>query len=96
MFGFYYRSPIKKLQRQQKALLFGSFQAQRNGNILLYSSLTAFAGIYGIGVVAVRVMTSARISPCPACWSYRSPMKYGAKSGDALLTLFIPEPCSQL
>ena len=43
MFGFFNRSPIKKLQKQQTALLTGAFEAQRNGNIRLYSSLTAEA-----------------------------------------------------
>jgi hypothetical protein len=47
MFGFFNRSPIKNWQKQQKDLLTRAFKAQRNGNIRLYSSLTAEAE--GIG-----------------------------------------------
>ena len=47
MFGFFKRSPLKNWQKQEKVLLTRAFQAQRNGNIRLYSSLTAEA--VGIG-----------------------------------------------
>jgi len=43
MLEFFNRSPLKNWQKQQKALLTKAFQAQRNGNIRLYSSLTAEA-----------------------------------------------------
>ena len=36
-------SPRKKLQKKHDALLTRAFKAQRNGNIRLYSSLTAEA-----------------------------------------------------
>ncbi len=43
MFGFLRGSPEKKLQQQHQALLTKAFEAQRNGNIRLYSTLTAEA-----------------------------------------------------
>lgn len=43
MFGLFKSSPVKKWQKQHEALLTRAFQAQRNGNIRLYSSLTAEA-----------------------------------------------------
>ncbi|WOJ93854.1 DUF6435 family protein [Congregibacter variabilis] len=43
MFGLFKSNPLKKLQTQHEALLSEAFQAQRNGNIRLYSTLTAEA-----------------------------------------------------
>ncbi|MFT4519825.1 MAG: 16S rRNA C967 or C1407 C5-methylase (RsmB/RsmF family) [Halioglobus sp.] len=41
MFGLFRSSPLKNWQKQQKEILTRAFQAQRNGNIRLYSTLTA-------------------------------------------------------
>ncbi len=43
MFGLLKKSPTKKLKEEHKALLEKAFQAQRNGDIRLYSTLTAEA-----------------------------------------------------
>ncbi len=43
MLGLFNRSPEKKLQQEHQALLTRAFEAQRNGNIRLYSTLTAEA-----------------------------------------------------
>ncbi len=43
MFGLFSSSPVKKLQKEHEALLTKAFQAQRNGDIRLYSTLTAEA-----------------------------------------------------
>jgi len=43
MFGLFSKSPLQKLQKDYDALLTMAFQAQRNGNIRLYSTLTAEA-----------------------------------------------------
>ena len=43
MFGLFSRSPVKKLQKEHETLLTRAFQAQRNGDIRLYSTLTAEA-----------------------------------------------------
>jgi len=43
MFGLFRKSPLKRLQEDREALLTKAFQAQRNGNIRLYSTLTAEA-----------------------------------------------------
>ena len=43
MFGLLKGSPLKKLQKQHAMLLTRAFQAQRNGDIRQYSSLTAEA-----------------------------------------------------
>ena len=45
MFGLFKKSPLKKWQREHEALLTQAFQAQRNGNIRLYSALTAEAEV---------------------------------------------------
>lgn len=45
MFGLFKKSPLKKWQREHEALLTQAFQAQRNGNIRLYSTLTAEAEV---------------------------------------------------
>tara|TARA_R110002049_G_scaffold232354_7_gene404935 strand:+ start:3927 stop:4112 length:186 start_codon:yes stop_codon:yes gene_type:complete len=41
MFGLFKKSPLKHLQKDYDALLTKAFQAQRDGNIRLYSELTA-------------------------------------------------------
>ncbi|MFK7734314.1 MAG: DUF6435 family protein [Pseudomonadales bacterium] len=41
MFSIFKSSPLKKLQAEHKALATKAFEAQRNGNIRLYSTLTA-------------------------------------------------------
>jgi hypothetical protein len=43
IFGLFSRSPLQKLQKEYDTLLTMAFQAQRNGNIRLYSTLTAEA-----------------------------------------------------
>jgi hypothetical protein len=43
MFGLFNRSPLKKFQKEHEDLLTRAFQAQRNGDIRLYSTLTAEA-----------------------------------------------------
>ncbi len=43
MFGLFKSSPLKKWQKEHEALVTKAFHAQRNGNILLYSTLTAEA-----------------------------------------------------
>ena len=43
MFGLFEKSPLKKWQKEHEALLTRAFQAQRNGDIRLYSTLTADA-----------------------------------------------------
>ena len=43
MFGFFKTSPLKQWQKKYEALLTRAFQAQRDGNIRLYSTLTAEA-----------------------------------------------------
>ena len=43
MFGFFKSSPLQKWQKEHEALVTKAFQAQRNGNIRLYSTLTAEA-----------------------------------------------------
>ena len=43
MFGLFKKDPLKQLQKEYDALLTEAFQAQRNGNIRLYSTLTAKA-----------------------------------------------------
>ena len=40
MFGLLRKSPLKQLQKDHEALLTRAFQAQRNGDIRLYSTLT--------------------------------------------------------
>ncbi|WP_035516358.1 DUF6435 family protein [Pseudohaliea rubra] len=43
MLGLFRKNPVKKLQQEHEALLTKAFQAQRNGDIRLYSTLTAEA-----------------------------------------------------
>ncbi|MDX1736157.1 MAG: DUF6435 family protein [Halioglobus sp.] len=43
MLGLFGRSPLKKLQKEHEVLVTRAFQAQRNGDIRLYSTLTAEA-----------------------------------------------------
>ena len=43
MFGLFKSSPVKKWQKEHAVLVSKAFNAQRNGNIRLYSSLTAEA-----------------------------------------------------
>ena len=45
MFGFLKSSPLKKWQKEHGALVNKAFQAQRNGDIRLYSTLTAEAEV---------------------------------------------------
>ena len=46
MFGLFRKNPLKQWQREHEALLTQAFQAQRNGNIRLYSTLTAEAEVF--------------------------------------------------
>ncbi|MEZ5502848.1 MAG: DUF6435 family protein [Halioglobus sp.] len=43
MFGLFRKSPLKQWQKNYEVLLTRAFQAQRDGNIRLYSTLTAEA-----------------------------------------------------
>lgn len=43
MFGLFNKSPLKGWQKEHEVLVTRAFQAQRNGNIRLYSTLTAEA-----------------------------------------------------
>lgn len=43
MFGRFKSSPLKKWKKEHAVLIEEAFQAQRNGNIRLYSTLTAEA-----------------------------------------------------
>jgi hypothetical protein len=43
VFGLFDRSPLKKWQKEHEVLVTRAFQAQRNGDIRLYSTLTADA-----------------------------------------------------
>jgi hypothetical protein len=45
MFGFFSKNPVKSLQKKHEDLLTKAFEAQRNGNIRLYSTLTAEAEV---------------------------------------------------
>jgi len=45
MFGLFKKNPLKRLQTEHQALLTKAFQAQRNGNVRLYSTLTAEAEV---------------------------------------------------
>ena len=45
MFGLLKKSPTRKLQAEFEKLSTEAFEAQRNGNIRLYSSLTAEAEV---------------------------------------------------
>jgi hypothetical protein len=43
LFGLFNKSPLKEWEKQRDTLVTRAFQAQRNGNIRLYSSLTSEA-----------------------------------------------------
>lgn len=43
VFGLFKKNPLEKWQKEQESLINEAFQAQRNGNIRLYSTLTAQA-----------------------------------------------------
>jgi len=43
VFGLFKKSPVKKWEKERDVLVTRAFQAQRNGNIRLYSSLTSDA-----------------------------------------------------
>tara|TARA_B100000035_G_scaffold195419_1_gene166828 strand:- start:1453 stop:1632 length:180 start_codon:yes stop_codon:yes gene_type:complete len=43
MFGFFKKSPVKKLEAEHKVLLTKGFHAQRNGDVRAYAFLTAEA-----------------------------------------------------
>jgi len=43
LFGLFKKSPLNQWQKERDALVFKAFQAQRNGDIRLYSSLTSEA-----------------------------------------------------
>ena len=45
MFGLFRKSPLIQCQKDHGALLTKAFQAQRDGNIRLYSTLTAEAEV---------------------------------------------------
>jgi hypothetical protein len=41
VFGLFKRSPLKQWQKEHESLVYKAFQAQRNGDIRLYSTLTS-------------------------------------------------------
>jgi len=41
VFGLFKKSPLKQWQKEHESLVYKAFQAQRNGDIRLYSTLTA-------------------------------------------------------
>jgi hypothetical protein len=41
VFGLFKRSPVKQWQKEHESLVYKAFQAQRNGDIRLYSALTS-------------------------------------------------------
>tara|TARA_R110001592_G_scaffold363372_1_gene686064 strand:+ start:176346 stop:176534 length:189 start_codon:yes stop_codon:yes gene_type:complete len=43
MFGLFKKSPLKQWKKEHESLVSKAFHAQRNGNIRLYSVLTAQA-----------------------------------------------------
>ena len=43
MLGIFKRSPLKKMEKEHELLATRAFNAQRNGDIRLYSTLTAEA-----------------------------------------------------
>jgi hypothetical protein len=43
MFGLFSKSPLRRWQKDHEGLLTKAFHAQRNGDIRLYSTLTAEA-----------------------------------------------------
>ena len=43
MFGLFNRSPLRQWEKERNILVTKAFQAQRNGDIRLYSSLTSEA-----------------------------------------------------
>ena len=43
MFGLFNRSPVRQWEKERNILVTKAFQAQRNGDIRLYSSLTSEA-----------------------------------------------------
>lgn len=45
MFELFKKSPLKRWQKDHEALLTKAFNAQRNGDIRLYSTLTAEAEV---------------------------------------------------
>ena len=45
MFGLFKKNPLKQCQKDHETLLTKAFQAQRDGNIRLYSTLTAEAEV---------------------------------------------------
>jgi hypothetical protein len=53
MFGLFKKNPLKRLQAEHEALLTKAFQAQRNGNIRLYSTLSAEADVLRVKIEAV-------------------------------------------
>jgi hypothetical protein len=41
VFGLFKRSPLKQWQKEHEIIVYKAFQAQRNGDIRLYSALTS-------------------------------------------------------
>ena len=54
MFRLFRSTPLKKWQNQHKDLATRAFKAQRNGNIRLYSSLTAEAEALSAKIEALK------------------------------------------
>lgn len=59
MFGLFRKNPLKQLQKDYEALLTNAFQAQRNGNIRLYSTLTAEAEVLMEKIEALKINKGA-------------------------------------
>ena len=60
MFGFFKKSPLKKLEAEHKALLTKGFHAQRNGDVRSYSFLTAEAEAIREKIDALKAKGAAR------------------------------------
>lgn len=59
MFGLFKKSPLKQLQKDYEALLTKAFQAQRDGNIRLYSELTAESDVLRLRIEGLKSTEAA-------------------------------------
>ena len=59
MFGFFKKNPLLVWQKDREVLLTRAFQAQRNGDIRLYSTLTAEAEALGEKIEIYKISENA-------------------------------------
>jgi uncharacterized protein DUF6435 len=59
MFGLFKKSPLKQLQKDYDALLTKAFRAQRDGNIRLYSELTAESEVLRLKIEGLKCTDTA-------------------------------------